>query len=236
MLRYQQIANYFAKGITDKAYAAGEKLPTEAEICKMFQVSRITVRHAMDELVQRGAVYRKQGKGSFVSHHRADMQLNHLIGFSEEMRQLGMTASTKVINSGIIEPSEDVRLALKLESGQQIQYFKRLRLANGLPMAIERAHLPFYRFFDLDTQDLTKSLYRLAKEKYNCHPHLGQQQISATLPTADDAELLQIDVQTPVLHIIRTTLESYGEPFEYVLSTYRGDMYSFNVSLAERTM
>ena len=95
--RYSQIISYYRSLIESGKLAEGDKMPTEETIGEIFGVSRITVRQALDGLAQSGYIYKIQGKGSFVAAKKAGMQLNHLIGFSDEMRSIGMEPSTSLI-------------------------------------------------------------------------------------------------------------------------------------------
>ena len=118
--RYSQIAEYYRRMIDQKTLAVGEKMPTENQICALFQVSRITVREAMNELVKDGYIERIQGKGSYVKAKRVGMQLNHLQGFSEEMRLKANHDAYKLLESAenqLAEASERLR-AMRKQLGE----------------------------------------------------------------------------------------------------------------------
>ncbi len=229
--RYMQIINYFSGLIESGKLSKDEQMPTEDTICSQFNVSRITVRQALNGLAQDGYIYKIQGKGSFVTSKRADMQLDHLIGFSDEMRSQGMEPSTKLLDISVITPGDKVAQSLHIEKTQKIYIITRLRCAEGIPMAIERVHMPFYRFAGLENKDLTQSLYKLLDSNYGCEPSKAVQSIQAGSASGKDSVLLEIKPGLPVLIITRTTYGVDGVPFEYVESTYRGDKYVFNVTL-----
>ena len=229
--KYLQIIDYYQGLIRAGQLAEGQQMPTEEEIGRLFNVSRITVRQALDGLAQAGHIYKIQGKGSFVAFKKTDMQLNHLYGFSEEMRSLGMTPSTILVDSSLVSPSEQAAKALQIDMTQKIYLLQRVRCADGIPMAVEKVHVPFYRFVGLEQYDLSQSLYALLKEKYGCECSKASQSILAGAASFFDAKLLKIPTGTPVLCISRTTYGGDGAPFEYVESVYRGDKYVFNVTL-----
>jgi GntR family transcriptional regulator len=229
--RYQQIIDYYRSLIESGKLVEGFKMPTEEEMCNQFNVSRITIRRALDGLMQDGYIFKQQGKGSFVTTKRTDIQLNHLQGFNEEMRALGYEPSSKLISMEIVNPTEAIANALGINVTQKIYFIIRLRCADGMPMAIERVHLPFYRFPGIEHEDLTKSLYETFKQKYGCELTKAEQFIKAGSASDEDAELLDIKPGKPVLLISRSTFERSGKPFEYVQSTYRGDKYQFNVTI-----
>ena len=203
-------------------------MPTEGTIGEIFGVSRITVRQALDGLAQSGYIYKIQGKGSFVAAKKAGMQLNHLIGFSDEMRSIGMEPSTSLISQSLEFPSEPVANALELDVSQKVYIIARLRCADA---AVETVYLPFARFAGIETYDMSKSLYTLLRQRYGCEPAKAIQSIQSGLAKAKEAKQLQIKAGAPVLRITRTAYDGAGVPFEYTESVYRGDKYVFNVTL-----
>lgn len=231
--KYSQIITYYQELIEKGKLQEEEQMPTESEIGVLFNVSRITVRQALDGLQQLGYIYKVQGKGSFVSSKKTGMQLNQLKGFSEEMRNLGLEPSTILVKLEMIHPTENVAKALGIDVSQQIYAITRVRCADNTRMALEYVHIPFSRFPGLENYDLTTSLYTLLNEKYRCFTSKAVQSIQAGEASREDARLLQIKAGAPVLRITRTTYTREGVPFEYVESIYRGDKYVFNVTLEQ---
>ena len=228
---YKQIIDILSRKMDEGELKPGDRIPSEAELMQTYHVSRITVRQALDGLAQAGYIYKVQGKGSFVASKKAGMQLNHLIGFSDEMRSLGLEPSTILVEQSLMLPTEAVAKALNIDVTQKIYFLTRIRCADGVPMAVEKVHMPFYRFAGIETQDLSKSLYALLKEQYGCECSKAVQSIQAGAASSHDAKLLKIKTGMPVLCISRTTYGMDGAPFEYVDSIYRGDKYIFNVTL-----
>ncbi len=231
--KYSQIITYYQELIEKGKLQEEEQMPTESEIGVLFNVSRITVRQALDGLQQLGYIYKVQGKGSFVSSKKTGMQLNQLKGFSEEMRNLGLEPSTILVKLEMIHPTENVAKALGIDASQQIYAITRVRCADNTRMALEYVHIPFSRFPGLENYDLTTSLYTLLNEKYRCFTSKAVQSIQAGEASREDSRLLQIKAGAPVLRITRTTYTREGVPFEYVESIYRGDKYVFNVTLEQ---
>jgi GntR family transcriptional regulator len=226
-----QVMNYYIPLIKSGKLKEGDKMPTEEEICELFSISRITVRRALEGLQQGGYIYKQQGKGSFVMMKKTGFQLNHLKGFTEEMKALGKEPSSKILTFEIMPPSEKVAETLGIDINQRIYQLERLRLADGVPIAIERVHLPFYRFPTLKTVNLEESLYEILQYQFGCESYKGIEEIHAGLASEEEARLLQIVPGSAVLHINRTTYEREGMAYEYVESTYRGDQYQFTVTL-----
>jgi GntR family transcriptional regulator len=229
--RYTQVMNYYIPLIKSGKLKEGDKMPTEEEICTLFNISRITVRRALEGLQQGGYIYKQQGKGSFVTMKKTGFQLNHLKGFTEEMKALGKEPTSEVLTFEIMTPSEKVADVLGIDTNQKIYLLERLRLADGAPIAIERVHLPFYRFPNLSTLNLKESLYEILQYQFGCESYKGIQEIHAGLASEEEAAQLKINPGSAVLHINRTTFEQEGLAYEYVESTYRGDQYQFTVTL-----
>lgn len=229
--RYSQIAAYYQERIDAGELVEGNKMPTEEEIGRLFNVSRITVRQAMNELAQAGYIVRMQGKGSFVRMKKADMQLNHLQGFSEEMRAMGMEPSSELRSGEIIACDPKVAQKLQVEPESQVFSLLRVRYADGAPMAVEHVHVPFYLCPTLLSHDLNGSLYKVLLEHYQLEPLHAMQDIEAGLASRQIAELLRIKPTEPSLIIERVSYLRGEVPLEYVISVYRGDRYAFHVDM-----
>ncbi|MEG0740845.1 MAG: GntR family transcriptional regulator [Clostridia bacterium] len=229
--RYHQIAEYYRRLIETKELPEGTKMPTEEQLCTMFQVSRITARQAMSELAQSGFIERVQGKGSFVKVKKMDMQLNHLQGFTEEMRAKGMVASSRVLASAVVPCDLQVAEHLKLEEAVPVFSVERLRLADDEPVAVEHVYIPFYLCPELEQSELGGSLYQMLS-KSGLKVARATQDIAAGFSPRAICELLKIKQTMPTLNIERVTFLENGTPLEYVLSAYRSDRYTFHVEMA----
>ena len=229
--RYSQIATYYQELVDRQQLVEGDRMPTEEEVCRLFNVSRITVRQAMNELAQAGYIVRMQGKGSFVRMKKTDMQLNRLQGFSEEMRAKGMVPSTRTLEAKAVACDRKVGERLKLEPGTQVISMMRVRYADDIPMAVEHVHIPFFLCPGLLSMDLSGSLYQLLSQKYHLEPVRASQDIEAGYAGRQMAELLQMKQNSPALIIERVSYLENDMPLEYVVSVYRGDRYSFHVDM-----
>ncbi|MEG1520018.1 MAG: GntR family transcriptional regulator [Clostridia bacterium] len=228
---YVRISEYYKDMIIRKELAPGAKMPTEDEICKAFDTSRITARHALDVLANNGLIVKIQGKGTFVNKKKADLGLNILSGFSEEMKQKGKTPSTILLGINLIKATEIVAEGLNISVDSQVYSLERVRCADGIPVAYEKVYLSFSMFPDIVKNDLTGSLYTVLQQQYNITVSYAEQTLEAGLANQKLAELLSVAVGSPVLNITRSTFNTSGEPFEYVLSVYRSDMYTFKVTM-----
>jgi len=211
--------------------APGSRLPGERELCETMQVSRDTIRKALKYLEQQSRVEIRKGAGVFVVALPLANQLQ-LMSFSEEMLQLGLIPSSKILFNNIVQADVKIASKLYIPPGSDLLFIKRLRLANDSPVAIERVYLPKYIFPDLTIEHLsTGSLYSLLNDKYDIVVAQAKQQISATVVNEDEAKLLQIPAFSPALLVERTVSDEQGRKIELAKSLYRADKYRFDVTV-----
>lgn len=224
---YGQIEEIIKKKIYSKIYKIGENIPSERELSVQFNVSRMTVRQAITNLVNSGLLYREKGRGTYVANPKLEQPLTALRSFTEDMLARGMKPSNKIIRFEKIFPSLDVANDLFLESGDAVFYVVRIRSADDKPMGIERAYIPVKIIPNLDEQKIMGSFYQLIEEKFPQKIGNAVQQIEASIVTKEESKLLKISPTSPVLNIKRISYLSDGFPFEMVESTYRADSYKF---------
>jgi len=227
--RYMQIIQYFVDKIDRGVLNNGDKLPTEEEICKIFSVSRITARQALNELANAGYIVKKQGIGSYVKN-KMKMQLNSLQGFSEEMTSKGLVPRSELLSIEVCSPSVEIAEKLKIDMSIKVYSICRLRYANDIALSLENSYIPFFKCPGIERYDLTGSLYKVLYENYGITFKKANQSIEAGFIDKKQAKLLDVKPNTQALIIERVTY--YNEnPFEYVKSVYRGDKYKFYVDL-----
>jgi GntR family transcriptional regulator len=211
----------------------GDALLGERQLEEQFGVSRITVRRAISDLVQDGALVRIKGTGTFVSHGLVRSTL-HLASFNEDMRAAGFEPSTRVINAAAAEPHAAAAGHLGMAPGQEAFQVRRLRLANGAPVSVDESWLPPLLLPNLLSEDLTGSLYRVLAASGHPVQHV-EQTVEAAAAPEETAALLEIEPGAPVLLFRRrsfTGQDDPGTPIEYSISTYRSDRYQVSMRLA----
>ena len=207
-----------------------DPIPSERELKQRFRLSRMTVRQAIDHLVAEGRLYRVPGKGTFVARPKIEMPLR-LASFSEDMRARGLTPGSREINRSVIQAARHLGTLLQVGPADEVYVFERLRLADDVPMAIERYHIPAAVAPGLITQGLTnRSLYAVLEVDYGIVVEAGEQTIESVNADPADSRLLGIRTSAAVLLLARRSF-SGGVPIEYVVSTYRGDRYQLHVAL-----
>jgi GntR family transcriptional regulator len=223
---YYRIEQAVLEQIQQGLFKPNQQLPTESELAQQYQVSRITAKRALDELVRQGRAFRQQGRGTFVAQTRI-RDISGFGSFSEDIQSRGLTPGSRVLQFKEIEPTEEIVERLSLSEGEHVYVLKRLRLANDEPVAFETAYLPRRFCNGLINEDLNnQSLYSVLKEKYQLVPTWADAEIEARAATKEEAFLLSIRIGKPVLSARRVTYSANYEAIEFVHSVYNGDRFT----------
>jgi len=223
---HYQLETILRERIRDHVWNPGTKIPSELDLCREFGLSRNTVRQVLLNLVDKGAIYREQGQGTFVSQLVFDYSTDRLMGFTEEMTRTGVAIGARILIAETTAVPSQVADDLGLQSGAEVYRLKRLRFADEKPVALEDAYLPVTLFPEiLDGFLASDSLYERMKGMYGLVPAFATERIEACRSSPEEAKLLQITKATPVLRIQRRTFLKNGAPIESVESVYRGDTY-----------
>ena len=194
-----------------------------------YDVSRSTVRKAIESLIADGLLHRIHGKGTFVSRPRLESRL-HLASFSQDMRRRGLTPSTTLLGVEADRPPIDVAKALDLGADGVAWRIDRVRRADGQPIALENGWYPRDLLPGLDRQDLGGSLYEIFRTTYGHAIDSAEQTLWGEAADAATARRLDAPLNTPLL-VFRRVSAADGRPLEYVVSRYRGDRYQLHMSL-----
>lgn len=213
----------------------GSSTPSERQLAEETGVSRMTARRAIDELVREGLLTREVGRGTFVARPAVSVPLQ-LTSFTEDMRARGYAPSSRLLHLGGIPATEQVAAVLRIPVGAEVVLLSRLRLADGMPMAIERSHLRADLFPGLDRYDFgSESLYRVLTEEYGVRFEAGEQVIRAGIVRDADADTLSIPHGDPVLELVRTSV-SRGSVVEWTTSTYPASRFELSAKIAPVTV
>ena len=232
---YYQIARFLREVIEDSDADAdlGEiALPSEAELCDLYGVTRGTVRHALEVIEREGLIYREKGRGTFLKRRRVEYDPTKLCSYTEDMRARGWAPGTCVLSVACVLPRPHIRNELQVADGQRVWELYRLRLANGEPLSLQWSFIPCDLAPDLDARDLSESLYYVLKNEYDHALEAADQLIRTRAASLAEAELLGIEEGDAVFVIERTTYDQRGEPIEFLHSIWRGDRYDFRIHLA----
>lgn len=224
--RYLKLKDQITGDIARGLYKPHSRLPSQRDFGEGYGLSHMTVRRAINELIQEGVIYGKQGSGLYVAEPKSDAELGPLISFTEDMRLRGMTALSRLLDRRVVSASASLANLLKVAVGHQLIFIRRLRLADNQPMALQSTFLPSSvvpGLLDLDLENV--SLYELLRTRYGLKITDAQTSASADLASEEEAELLQIPLPAALLATEQITFLEDGRPIEFARSLYRGDRY-----------
>ncbi|HEU0041221.1 MAG TPA: GntR family transcriptional regulator [Jiangellaceae bacterium] len=209
----------------------GDALPPERTLAPRFEVSRMTLRRAVEELVREGRLVRRQGAGTFVAGPKIAQGLA-VTSFSDDMRQRGCVPSSRTLHVDEILAGAQLGRRLEISPGERVVRIVRLRLADDAPMAVETLHVPSSVAPGLDGQALAdSSFYELLHSRYGVVLAGGVQTIEATVTDETESEILEVPLHSPAFLFERVSRAREGHVVEFVRSVYRGDRYQFRVEL-----
>jgi GntR family transcriptional regulator len=222
---HAQIEDWLAGAIAAGQLAPGDRLPTEHDLAAWLGVSRMTLRHALGELVQRGLVIRAVGRhgGTFVAEPKLDQDVTTLAGFSEQLRRHGMVAGARVLAAAQITAGPTAAAALGLRDGEQVLEVRRIRFGDGRPMVLEHSLFPASLFPGMLDCRLDGSLYELLEGKYGQRPHRAREFFEPVIAGIREAEALEVEEGAPLMLVQRTAYSQSGLPLEYARDLFRGD-------------
>ncbi len=228
---YAQLDNEIRQRILSGEWPVHSKIPAEPRLCEMFQVSRITVRHALSRLVAEGLIAREQGRGTFVRDRSLIADARAVRSFTDEVVGLGMQPTSRLVSTAEVRPSPAVRDALGLGSKDRVLQIVRIRLGDGQPIGLQTASLVCARVPGLTAKDIEAgSLYETLRTKFGISPSEAIETFTVGGVSAKDAKLLKVDPLSPAFFVERVTSDSKG-PFEHVSSVMRGDRYRIRLAI-----
>jgi GntR family transcriptional regulator len=228
---YQQLKLWLQDRIRSGDFPQDTPLPSERQLSETLAVSRATIRQAIDALERDGWVTKIHGKGTFVVPIKVEQSLSRLTGFSENMRQAGIKASSKLIKAELAEPTETVAAALGLRPGEVVAVVTRLRLAEKEPLMVERSHLNYALTPKLLEHELKDSLYQLLTETYRLKLFEGEESIEVVHADGWLAKQLKVKKKAPLFYTERLVRDDKGTPIEFVQRYARVDKCRFRVQL-----
>jgi GntR family transcriptional regulator len=229
---YSQLVSIVKRNITAGTLNPGDLLPSEAELCKTFNVSRSTVRQAIGSLEAEGLVVRKQGRGTFVAEPKMRRKTENVYSFTSEISSMGLTPSSTLIEFEIIEPTPDIVKVLEITSQDSNVYrFTRIRNVNGEPLILETSFYPQYIYPKLTRELLkTHSFYSLLYE-VGIAPASAVDSYEAVTLGREEAELLACKPGSSAFYVQRRTRTETGMTYEYTQSLIRADRVTLDIYL-----
>jgi GntR family transcriptional regulator len=203
----------------------GDSIPSERALSQDLGVSRLTLRAALDELVREGRLTRRRGSGTFVAEPKVAKGMT-FTSFSDDMRLRGLTPGSQTLEFHTVPAGARLGRILHVSPSEPVLSVKRLRLADGEPMAIELLHVPESLFPGLTARDLEESsFYDMMVGRYGIEVVGGTQTVEPTVTGEEESHLLGVPLHSPALLFERITHSAAGGTVEYTSSIYRGDRY-----------
>ena len=229
---YFQIQQELTRKIAIGLLKEGALLPSEEELSRKYEVSRMTARQALQGLKQSDHAYSERGRGTFVSRPKLEKNLLHLHGFTEEVEQQGRKPHSRMLERTIQLATPELQAKLQIGPGEEILTLSRLRIADEEPVALELSHLPLSRVPQFRNIDFTvHSIYRSMKDVHGIQLAWADEIIEAIAATKEEATLLGLKRGSPILSIKRVVFSSDKLPLEVAWTRYPGTRYRASVHL-----
>lgn len=230
--RYHQVYVSLRTWVRDGTYRAGDQIPTEPELCRMFDVSRITVRKAIEDLAREGWLVRQQGKGTFVqlssARPAASLDLNEA---RSQVADLAAATEVRDLVVNDVDPDEETRAALDLPVGDSVQRASHVRLLRGVPLGLITTFVPLHVAARVSQAEMSRQPMFELLGKAGITVSRADQLIGATLAGVEAARALDVEVGAPLLRLTRVVFDDDGKPVERVVALYRADAYQYHMQL-----
>lgn len=232
---YTQVEMALASDIAAATLPPGSQLPPEDCLIGRFDVSRTTVRKAIENLVARGLVEIRRGKGTFVTEPKIRQDLTELTGFVEDMIALGRNPTARLIDKQVVPASKTVAQHLGVPLGAQVYRIERVRLADCVAMSFDETYLPLEIGEKVVGNDLeAEPIFALLEGKYDLPLIAAQYQLEAVTAGDKIAQALGVNIGSPIFLIERTSYTEGSKPIDYEKLYYRGDLIKFVTRLRRR--
>ncbi len=232
--KYHQLSSIIEQQIQAGFFAPHDAIPGERELEEKYNVSRSTVRQAIQVLTRKGVLYREHGKGTYVAPPKLNHSLSKLTSFTADMRQRGFKAGQRILEILRVEAPTRMAEAFQLPpDAPLVLRIDRVRTADNNPMGIHTTHLvlPEHQSISVSELEDTGSLYELLETRFNLIVAEADETLEATAADSEESRLLGVPEGSPLLLIERTTWSIRQEPIEYCRMLYRADKYSYYVHM-----
>ena len=221
----EEVRRRLLEQISAGALQPGQRLGAERDLAVEFGVSRSSLRQALASLELDGTVRRVPGRGggTFVAANKVDRDLSRIVGVPALLRDQGFTVGSKVMSSAVIAADGVTAQQLKIEPGAFVCDVVRIRLADASPISLEHVQLPAERFPGLLELSLGGSLYELLETHFGVTPAEAEERIEVVSATDDEGMILGVPAGSPLLSIVRTSVDDAGIPIEHSHDLFRAD-------------
>lgn len=230
---HAQVQDALKESINHGSMRPGDQIPSEPELCRLFEVSRTVIRQALRSLEYEGLIVRHKGKGTFVAEPKIGESLfQELTGFYQDMSRKGHPPTSKVLKQAVIPASRKIAAFLQLEPETPVICIDRVRYVSGEPIVLVTTYLPQALCPELVEIDLThQSLYAYLEQRYGLIIVRGRRILEAVVANDYEAGLLSIAEGSPLISLDSISYLADGTPLEYYHALHRGDRSMFEVEL-----
>ena len=230
---HHQVYVVLRQQIEEGQYAGDKPIPSEHELSQFFNVSRITIRRALDRLKQEGFVSRTRGRGTFAQVPQAPQAISaNLRGIFENLVAMGLRTRVKLIEFGYVPAPPVIAQKLKLQPGARVQRAVRVRYHENVPFSHLTTYLPEEIGKYCDERELSDTPLLLLMERAGIKVSAADQSVSAKLADTMVAPLLGIETGSALLWVKRTVFDQNDRPVEYLHALYRPDIYEYQMSMS----
>jgi GntR family transcriptional regulator len=223
---YFQIQRALVEKIHSGELREGDLLTSEWQLARAYHVSRVTAREALHGLKISGYASSLRGRGTFVTKPKREKPLTQLRGFTEEIAERGMVPASRLLEQRVVDATAELAERLEVQVGSPVMTLRRLRLADGIPMAIEKTYISLSHFPGIQQINFgEQSLYQTLRDQFSVHVAWAAETIEILPATHEESILLEIPAKTGVLSISRNTITDDRVPIEVTVSRYRADRY-----------
>lgn len=228
---YYQLAQALREKIRAGEYAKGDQIASERDLMDVYQVSRNTVRDAIDSLVNEGLLAREHGRGTFVADPMLKLGIMRLTSFTEDMRERHQEPSSTLISRALLAPPPTIQQQLGLLSEEKALKIERLRFADGIPMSLNISYFNLQTCPGLVEENIeNQSVYEILERKFGVRLARAEQIIRADSASEYQAQMLNVAAGVPILVIEGVVFLEDGRPIEHLCSIYRSDRYVFSIN------
>lgn len=228
MKKYEKILQDLYRKIETHHYKTNDRLPSEHELCELYDVSRMTVNRALTQLAQEGFIKRTAGKGSYVCERTIKKNIESNRSFSDDMKDIGCVAGSELIDYRVFRAKDLPELAkrMQLHGDDFIHYFVRLRTGDGVPIAINYTYISSEYIPAFDIAQLSSSLYAYLEEK-GMQILYGDGLMTAVMASEDQKEILEVS-DCALLKNAHYSYLKNGKAIEYTETYYIGSRYTYH--------
>ncbi|HLE14334.1 MAG TPA: GntR family transcriptional regulator [Anaerolineales bacterium] len=233
---YIQLKEILKGYIENGDWKTGSQIPSEPDLCEIFDISRTVVRQALKELTYEGLLVREKGRGTFVAEPKiSEGLIQELTGFYQDMTGRGMRPESQILKQHVVSASARIANSLAIPTGTPVIEIERLRFVNQEPIVLVTTYLPYARCPALVEADLRqRSLYEFIEQECDLYIDRGRRTIEAVPANEYEAQLLQVEEGSPLILLDSVSYLQDGTPVEYYHALHRGDRSRFEVELVRR--